>query len=306
MNDFHTRVCIASLKSRLEDTSPQWQRVLSDAAARRATHLHESALLVMVAATDAAGRRTLKSYLSTTAHAPTALIVGDHPACDVSGVFGASLRHVALWIDPALTPGWVHAVDLNTPTGMLVDGEQGIRRVDARCSVRIGAGSADLLAMALVPGENVDVAMLHAFSAPFIPRARSEGFVAAPAPRARQPRSHSETQVTRLGAIRCELTRGGAATGDLRVTPTAEDLERGFILGRYERCSEQLNDTMVSRVHALLVAHRDGVLVIDTGSTHGTDVLRRDVTLALGIIRRAAVVPRGFRVNLGGTVVEVR
>lgn len=114
-----------------------------------------------------------------------------------------------------------------------------------------------------------------------------------------------------------------AALSPLVLRPTTAELERGFILGRYERCTSQLDDGRVSRVHALVVGRGEQILVIDTASTNGTDVypspspgppktharaarLRQKPSHALGILHRAAAVQRGIVLDLGGTVVEVR
>ncbi len=64
------------------------------------------------------------------------------------------------------------------------------------------------------------------------------------------------------------------------ITPvTAQQLARGLLLGRYNRCdvgSRDLWETdAVSRVHLLLLAERGGVLAIDTASTNGTMIAGR-------------------------------
>ena len=50
------------------------------------------------------------------------------------------------------------------------------------------------------------------------------------------------------------------------------DLERGVLVGRYERCQLGASDDKMSRVHLLII--RDGQLTwaIDTASTNGTKV----------------------------------
>jgi hypothetical protein len=81
----------------------------------------------------------------------------------------------------------------------------------------------------------------------------------------------------RAQALRRE--RRGEAEDDAStflVQTTWRELEEGLLLGRYERCSSHgdvASDGGVSRVHALVVARRDRLYVIDTGSTNGTRIV---------------------------------
>lgn len=333
-----TTILAASMKCSLEKGASDWQSVLAEAAEKRARNAHEAALLVIVAARDAHGVRSVKSYVKTTpTRAPVAMILGAHEQCDAPNVLGASLRHIALWIDPEMTPGWIHAVDLNTPEGMLVDGEQCIRRVDARCSVRIGAGSADVLAIALAPFESVDLHLALIFAAPFVPRAQmarernlGSGSAAAQARARVAPAAGAPEQqvmnpsmfstrdgITHVNLAVMPMERG---RGTLVVQPSARELEKGFLVGRYDRCARRLEDHLVSRVHALLVERGDKILVIDTASTNGTDIyapsaappterearLRQTPSQALGVVKRCGLVTRGCMLSLGGTLLEIR
>jgi pSer/pThr/pTyr-binding forkhead associated (FHA) protein len=52
----------------------------------------------------------------------------------------------------------------------------------------------------------------------------------------------------------------------------ADDLERGVLFGRYDRCQNgSLPDVNVSRVHLLVARTRAGYVAIDTASTNGTE-----------------------------------
>jgi hypothetical protein len=66
--------------------------------------------------------------------------------------------------------------------------------------------------------------------------------------------------------------RGGDDDAPLVVSSTWAELEDGILLGRYPRCvaHDSINDDGVSRVHALVVARRQRLFVVDTGSTNGT------------------------------------
>lgn len=58
--------------------------------------------------------------------------------------------------------------------------------------------------------------------------------------------------------------------GRRRFHLSAEQLERGVLIGRYDRCAPgAIDDTAVSRVHLLIAATASGVHAIDTASTNG-------------------------------------
>jgi len=86
----------------------------------------------------------------------------------------------------------------------------------------------------------------------------------------------------RDGAARLTLEGpGGRAVMPL----TDDDLERGVLVGRYERCAGHVHghvfDNGVSRVHALLRREANGdVTIIDTGSTFGVFVGGKPVASA--------------------------
>jgi hypothetical protein len=73
--------------------------------------------------------------------------------------------------------------------------------------------------------------------------------------------------------------RDGAfvALADYEVVRTsAVELQRGLLLGRYDRCRDVTafrTNPQVSRVHALAVMRRGRLFVIDTGSTNGTEIV---------------------------------
>lgn len=67
------------------------------------------------------------------------------------------------------------------------------------------------------------------------------------------------------GALRLQL-RGRRRRHEV----SAERLERGVLIGRYERCGVEItSEPEISRVHALLVKIGAEVWIIDTGSTNG-------------------------------------
>ena len=50
----------------------------------------------------------------------------------------------------------------------------------------------------------------------------------------------------------------------------AADLERGLLIGRYERCAFGAEDERLSRVHLLLLRDGEQIWAIDTASSNGT------------------------------------
>ncbi len=90
-------------------------------------------------------------------------------------------------------------------------------------------------------------------------------------------------EITMITSVRSPLLLGDdepeIAWGEVRVASgtsrwrrriSAERLERGVLVGRYDRCGLLVaNDTHVSRVHLLLVRIDREVWAIDTGSTNG-------------------------------------
>lgn len=70
-------------------------------------------------------------------------------------------------------------------------------------------------------------------------------------------------------------------------------------IGRAAGCTVTLDDTFISQVHARLSRGESGLVVEDLGSTNGTYLNRRKVTAPV-------VVQQGDRIQVGGTVLELR
>ena len=73
------------------------------------------------------------------------------------------------------------------------------------------------------------------------------------------------------------VIRGPRRTVRRSVGPKA--LERGILVGRYERCAVGLDTGRLSRVHFLIVRDGDEIIGIDTASTNGSWIGEREVTL---------------------------
>jgi len=100
--------------------------------------------------------------------------------------------------------------------------------------------------------------------------------------------SWQRTTATRSAVLSTPARLLGAGTRDdddarpLVVASTWAALADGVLLGRYPRCAMHgaIDDDGVSRVHALVVARRDRLFVVDTGSTNGTSLRRGAATTA--------------------------
>ena len=67
------------------------------------------------------------------------------------------------------------------------------------------------------------------------------------------------------GELRLEWEQWGAT-----YLLSLDQLDRGVLLGRYDRCGVKLSQVDgISRVHLLVIRSGDGVLAIDTASTNG-------------------------------------
>jgi hypothetical protein len=61
-----------------------------------------------------------------------------------------------------------------------------------------------------------------------------------------------------------------AATRDV----SEDDLARGVLIGRYDRCAEPISVTGISRVHLLIARLGTALVAIDTASTNGSELHR--------------------------------
>jgi pSer/pThr/pTyr-binding forkhead associated (FHA) protein len=227
------------------------------------------------------------------------IIIGRHDHCDLvlDDEHAVSLRHVLVRVT-ALDDGFpvLHVLDLQTTSGFeLSDGSK------QRCVVgtgpivfRIGRHSIVALPNGMkldpeIPPPLVECADANPYSV------RAERVELAPLPRGgarvtritvipssvqlselpSAPRRALAGEAAASSADRYELLiTGGPKRAAIRLS--AEDLERGVLLGRADKCvdaglREVLTTTdQVSRVHALVIREESGVFLYDTGSSNGT------------------------------------
>jgi hypothetical protein len=81
----------------------------------------------------------------------------------------------------------------------------------------------------------------------------------------RQRRPPPGSRGDRLGLL--ELAAGGASESYVL---HETDVDRGVLIGRYERCAFGAEDERLSRVHLLIVRDGGEIWAVDTASSNGT------------------------------------
>jgi hypothetical protein len=315
--DQRTRVVPTSFRSSIASVVVDGGAALAQAALARDRARDRYAILVVASWLDEDARPQLRSWLRESAGAdgPIAVSIGGHTHSDVGPILGASLRHVLLLADPTQRGGLLDIIDLHSPRGFGADGAEGVRRIETLVPQRLSVGSADLVALVLAPGEGVHEgwaraqqpgvlggSVKHQTGATAVVQSAArtcEVSVQMPHPLATQfdARVHglgAERFVTREGVTR--VTPRLTSDDTLRLTPTEEELAVGVLIGRDARCGAGAPDVMLSRVHAFVRARGDGMLIVDAGSTHGTDIVEGATVVTLDRGARARVV--GSRAHL--------
>lgn len=323
MPDMRTLTFPDHARSRLESHELTFDALTGEAARSRARCLDAAALLVLASWRDPLGAEHVGCWLRAQdgRGAPVALSVGAHAECDVGGVAGASLRHALVLFHGSGSS--LEVIDLRTREGLWQEGQRGLRRLLALRAVAFGAGTAELLALTLLPGEPVEAVRARALQS----GALSRSDMPCALPRRARPRpEHSvvlglergdlEVAVSRAPITRVSLVEGdpsrehpvkaAAHTPREQVVHVDEaELAEGVLLGRYERCAGGGLDERVSRVHAYVAARRGELLVVDVGSSNGTAVREGGRLTRLTRLHRAATVSPGGEVLLAGRPLRV-
>jgi hypothetical protein len=71
------------------------------------------------------------------------------------------------------------------------------------------------------------------------------------------------------GAPVAEVELAGSGASE-RFTVHEAEVERGLLIGRYERCQVETQDDKISRVHLLVIRDGEDVWAVDTASSNGT------------------------------------
>lgn len=222
-------------------------------------------------------------------------VVGRHNHCDlVAGAPGLSLRHLAVLVRAtSLDELRVRVLDLNTEHHFYDEAGRPLMAVMADGPLFLRVGGLNFVALRTPePGGWPDDPEAAYRSLP------ERLFLEEKDPQPVRPRVRAphDPQVTRVLSMPRPLAETAELCGenepprgritlhlkgdllDRRIGSDA--LSRGVLLGRYERCQLSLgNDSMISRVHLLLVAEGDEVLAVDTGSTNGTEYQGRQIRI---------------------------
>lgn len=271
-------------------------------------------------------RRTSFSTAVLPAVPDAFLVAGRHSACDACLVEDPSvaLRHV-LVRSLALPSGGValRVVDLHTGTGFRLEDGSIQSSMLAEGPVAFAVGEFALVALPLSSSSSDDEPLpdelprvVH--EASLVAREQLEALAVAMSPyRANARHGHRSSRITRLpmpsfvgdppapsvgrlagGRFTVTVRRGDA---EASLSLTEEDLVRGVILGRSERCvSESLRrvtEMGTSRVHLLLVREGSEIHAYDLASTQGT-------FLGPKRVRRARLPERGATMLILGNTSE--
>ena len=242
---------------------------------------------------------------------PVALVIGRHSQCDLRAGLDACLRHALLMAHPPRggEPSFVEGIDLATGIGLGVGAPEGASRVVAPRALRFGVGSDTVLAFLAEPGEplfpegpEAAVEQLDEGSDP------GGAFVRMPAAHRALVRGGPMLPPTRGFVVESNIVLKTDAGYELLVG--SAQLDRGALLGRYERCfghQDFEGHTEVSRVHAMVLRRGGRNFVVDCASLNGTALQRADGAIVeLGPGHRVASIATddelrigGFRIHLG-------
>jgi hypothetical protein len=236
----------------------------------RAAHQAQPQEGVLIAAIDANGVFDAHAHLRLPPSGIAHLIIGRHERCDVvlSRDNDVSLRHLLLRATRG-PHGHIHlrAIDLRSRCGLL--SEDG-RRCEAIASTGPLFLQVASYAVFLLPtGPSVRTWTRDADETwrGFAPRSQE----ILPPPQPLKSRSAPAPGSLRLATITIQSSSQQA--GDLISTHAvwSDQLERGILVGRDDRCSHGgVDEGNLSRVHLVLLSVDDEVWAVDTASTNGT------------------------------------
>jgi FHA domain len=261
---------------------PPWQTGLSadpmlgvfrrHFAALRAAHAAQDQEGVLVAAVDRSGLFDAHAHLRLPKSGIAHLIIGRHERCDfvLSRDPDVSLRH--LLVRATRGPGGqlqLRAIDLRSRVGLLSEDGRRCEAIASRGPLFLQVASYVVFLLptgpAVRPWARDADETWRAFST------RSQEIL--PPPQPLKSRAAPGADAVRLATI--TLNSSSPQAGDLTSTHAvwSDQLERGILVGRDDRCSHGgLDEGNLSRVHLVLLSVDDEVWAIDTASTNGTRV----------------------------------
>jgi hypothetical protein len=262
--------------------APAWQSGLSadpmlgvfrrHFAALRAAHAAQDHEGVLVAAVDRSGLFDAHAHLRLPKSGIAHLIVGRHERCDfvLSRDPDVSLRH--LLVRATRGPGGhiqLRAIDLRSRVGLLSEDGRRCEAIASRGPLFLQVATYVVFLLPTGPAVRPWSRDADETWRGFSPRSQE----ILPPPQPLKSRAAPGADAVRLATI--TLTSSSPQAGDLTSTHAvwSDQLERGILVGRDDRCSHGgVDEGNLSRVHLVLLSVDDEVWAIDTASTNGTRV----------------------------------
>lgn len=241
-------------------------------AALRAAHQAQPYEGVLIAAVDGNGFFDAHAHLRLPTSGIAHLIIGRHERCDVvlSRDNDVSLRH--LLVRATRGPhGQIHlrAIDLRSRCGLLSEDGKRCEAIASKGPLFLQVASYVVFLLPTGPSVKPWTHDADETWRGFAPRQQE----ILPPPQPLKSRSAPAANAVRLATITIQSSSPQA--GDLTSTHAvwSDQLERGILVGRDDRCSHGgLEEGNLSRVHLVLLSVDDEVWAIDTASTNGTRV----------------------------------
>ena len=225
---------------------------------------------VLIAAVDGNGLFDAHAHLRLPSSGIAHLILGRHERCDVvlSRDTDVSLRH--LLVRATRGPGGnlhLRAIDLRSRVGLLSEDGRRCEAIASRGPLFLQVGSYVLFLLPTGPHAKPWTDDADTTWRSFAPRDQE----ILPPPQPLKSRAAPSPSAMKLATITIQSSSPQA--GDLTSTHAvwSDQLERGILVGRDDRCSHGgLEEGNLSRVHLVLLSVDDEVWAIDTASTNGT------------------------------------
>ena len=242
-------------------------------AALRAAFFAQPHEGVLIAAVDGAGLLDGHAHLRLPASGIAHLILGRHERCDVvlSRDTDVSLRHLLVRATRGKTGQMqLRAIDLRSRVGLLSEDGRPCEAIASRGPLFLQVSSYVLFLLPTGPQVKPWSADADETWRQFAPRDQE----ILPPPQPLKSRAAPSPTALRLATITIQSSSPQA--GDLTSTHAiwSDQLERGILVGRDDRCSHGgLEEGNLSRVHLVLLSVDDEVWAIDTASTNGSRLL---------------------------------
>ena len=262
--------------------APSWQSGLSadpmqavfrrHFGALRAAHAAQQQEGVLIAAVDRSGLFDAHAHLGLPKSGIAHLVVGRHERCDfvLSRDPDVSLRH--LLVRATRGPAGhiqLRAIDLRSRVGLLSEDGRRCEAIASRGPLFLQVASYVVFLLPTGPKVRPWTRDPDETWRGFSPRSQE----ILPPPQPLKSRAAPGADAVRLATI--TLTSSSPQAGDLTSTHAvwSDQLERGILVGRDDRCSHGgVDEGNLSRVHLVLLSVDDEVWAIDTASTNGTRV----------------------------------